>query len=163
MKRRGVTIVRDDCRTLALAHNGNLINAVELYTELRDQGVEFASTSDSEIIAALLALHPAERIEDAVADVVSRLQGAFSTVALTDEAVIAFRDPYGLRPLALGVIDSSADDGDDRPPGYCIEELCRPVEAGASGSAEHACDRFDRHKGAAYVASTIFKMRLDRM
>ena len=65
----------------------------------------FRSTSDSEIIAALLATHPAERIEDAVADVLPRLRGAFSTVVVTDEAVVAFRDPAGLRPLALGQID----------------------------------------------------------
>ena len=73
-------IVRDDHRALALAHNGNLINAVELHSELRGRGVPFRSTSDSEIIAALLATHPAERIEDAVADVLPRLKGAFSTV-----------------------------------------------------------------------------------
>jgi amidophosphoribosyltransferase len=120
-------VVRDDLRTLALAHNGNLINAVELYTELREQGVEFASTSDSEIIAALLALHPAERIEDVVADVVARLRGAFSTVAVTDQAVIAFRDPHGLRPLVLGVIEPEANGAGDpgRPPAYCIaSESC---------------------------------------
>src|SRR5690349_17951452 len=80
-------IVRDDNRTLALAHNGNLINAVELHAELRAQDVPFRSTSDSEIIAALLATHPAERIEDAVAQVLPRLKGAFSTVAMTEEAV----------------------------------------------------------------------------
>ena len=98
-------IVRDDRRTLALAHNGNLINAVELHTELRGADVPFRSTSDSEIIAAMLATHPAERIEDAVADVLPRLRGAFSTVVMTDEAVVAFRDPAGLRPLVLGRID----------------------------------------------------------
>ena len=97
-------IVRDDRRTLALAHNGNLINAVELHAELRGRDVPFSSTSDSEIIAALLATHPAERIEDAVAEVVPRLRGAFSTVVMTDEAVVAFRDPAGVRPLALGEI-----------------------------------------------------------
>jgi amidophosphoribosyltransferase len=105
-------IVRDDRRTLALAHNGNLINAVELHSELRGRDVGFRSTSDSEIIAALLATHPAERIEDAVADVLPRLQGAFSTVALTEDAVVAFRDPYGLRPLSIGRIpghDGGAD------------------------------------------------------
>ncbi len=120
-------VVRDDRRTLALAHNGNLINAVELYAELHEQGVEFASTSDSEIIAALLALHPAERIEDVVAEVVARLRGAFSTVAVTDEAVIAFRDPHGLRPLVLGVIEPSEDGAGEptRPPAYCIaSESC---------------------------------------
>jgi amidophosphoribosyltransferase len=95
---------RSDRRELALAHNGNLINAVELHSELRAAGVSFRSTSDSEIIAALLASHPAERIEDAVRDVLPRLQGAFSTVLMTKDTVVAFRDPAGLRPLVLGRI-----------------------------------------------------------
>ena len=90
-------IVRDDRRTLALAHNGNLINAVELHSELRGRDVSFQSTSDSEIIAALLATHPAQRIDDAIADVLPRLSGAFSTVVMTEDSVIAFRDPQGLR------------------------------------------------------------------
>jgi amidophosphoribosyltransferase len=114
-------IVRDDRRTLALAHNGNLINAVELHAELRGRDVPFRSTSDSEIIAALLATHPADRIEDAVADVLPRLHGAFSTVVMTEESVVAFRDPHGLRPLALGMID---DDGSGRT-SYCVaSESC---------------------------------------
>jgi amidophosphoribosyltransferase len=114
-------IVRDDRRTLALAHNGNLINAVELHAELRGHDVPFRSTSDSEIIAALLATHPAERIEDAVAEVLPRLKGAFSTVVLTDDAVVAFRDPHGLRPLSLGVIDDAAGG----TPAYCVaSESC---------------------------------------
>ena len=114
-------IVRDDRRTLALAHNGNLINAVELHAELRGHDVPFRSTSDSEIIAALLATHPAERIEDAVAEVLPRLKGAFSTVVLTDDAVVAFRDPHGLRPLSLGVIDGVAG----ATPAYCVaSESC---------------------------------------
>jgi amidophosphoribosyltransferase len=113
-------IVRDDRRTLALAHNGNLINAVELHSELREREVPFSSTSDSEIIAALLTTHPAERIEDAIADVVPRLRGAFSTVVMTDEKVIAFRDPAGLRPLALGEIVDQ-----DGLPSYCVaSESC---------------------------------------
>ena len=97
-------VYRSDRRELALAHNGNLINAVELHTELRERGVAFRSTSDSEIIAALLSTHEADRIEDAVADVVPRLRGAFSTVVMTKHAVVAFRDPHGLRPLALGML-----------------------------------------------------------
>ncbi|MGH3261598.1 MAG: amidophosphoribosyltransferase, partial [Trebonia sp.] len=114
-------IVRDDRRMLALAHNGNLINAVELHSELRERDVPFRSTSDSEIIAALLSMHPAERIEDAVAEVLPRLRGAFSTVTMTDDAVVAFRDPQGLRPLALGRIDS--DNGG--PPAWCVaSESC---------------------------------------
>ncbi len=97
-------IYRSDQREVALAHNGNLINAVELHSELRSEGVTFRSTSDSEIIAALLSTHPAEHIEDAVADIIPRLEGAFSTAIMTRDAIVAFRDPAGLRPLALGRI-----------------------------------------------------------
>jgi len=113
-------IVRDDHRTLALAHNGNLINAVELHSELRRQGIPFRSTSDSEIIAALLATQTGGRIEDAVAEVLPRLKGAFSTVVMTDEAVVAFRDPHGLRPLAIGEIVDA-----DGQVAYCVaSESC---------------------------------------
>ncbi len=93
---------RSDRRELALAHNGNLINAVELHTELREQGLSFRSTSDSEIIAALIASHPAETVEDAVEAVMQQLQGAYSTVIMTKDRVVAFRDPAGLRPLCIG-------------------------------------------------------------
>jgi len=113
-------IVRDDRRTLALAHNGNLINAVQLHSELRGRGVPFRSTSDSEIIAALLATHDAPRVEDALADVLPRLQGAFSTVVMTEEAVVGFRDPHGLRPLALGMLEQ-----EDGTASYCVaSESC---------------------------------------
>jgi amidophosphoribosyltransferase len=98
---------RSDRRQVALAHNGNLINAVELHGELSGQGVQFRGTSDSEIIAALLSTHPAERVQDALAEVMPRLEGAFSTVVMTKDAVVGFRDPAGLRPLALGQIGDS--------------------------------------------------------
>jgi amidophosphoribosyltransferase len=122
---------RSDRRQVALAHNGNLINAVELHSELTDQGVQFRGTSDSEIIAALLSTHEAGTIEDALADVMPRLQGAFSTVVMTGDRVVAFRDGAGLRPLALGRVG-------DR---YCVAsescafdiiggELLREVEPG---------------------------------
>ena len=93
---------RDDGRELALGHNGNLTNAVELWTELRERGIEFRGTSDSEIMAALLSNHDADSIEDAVADAMGGMEGAFSTVVMTSDRVVAFRDPAGLRPLALG-------------------------------------------------------------
>jgi amidophosphoribosyltransferase len=97
-------VYRSDRRQIALAHNGNLINAVELHSELTDRGVTFRSTSDSEIIAALLSTHEADTVEDALADVMPRLKGAFSTVVLTPSSVVAFRDGAGLRPLSLGLI-----------------------------------------------------------
>jgi amidophosphoribosyltransferase len=95
---------RSDRRQVALAHNGNLINAVELHAELSERGVQFRGTSDSEIIAALLSTHTAPRIEDALADVMPRLEGAYSTVVMTKDTVVAFRDPAGLRPLSLGML-----------------------------------------------------------
>jgi amidophosphoribosyltransferase len=106
---------RADRREVALAHNGNLINAVELHAELREHGVSFRSTSDSEIIAALLSTHGAGTIEDALCDVMARIEGAYSTVVMTKDRVVAFRDPAGLRPLSLGMLE-------DR---YCVaSESC---------------------------------------
>jgi amidophosphoribosyltransferase len=96
-------------REVALAHNGNLINALELHEELLERGVTFSSTSDSEIIAAMIATHSAERVEDAIADVLPRLRGAFSIVAMTKDRVVAFRDPHGLRPLSIGVLESGPE------------------------------------------------------
>jgi amidophosphoribosyltransferase len=108
-------VYRSDVREVALGHNGNLINAVELHEELTARGVQFRSTSDSELIAAMLSTHGAASLEDAVADVMPRFEGAFSTVAMTTESLVAFRDPSGLRPLALGQIG-------DR---YCVaSETC---------------------------------------
>jgi amidophosphoribosyltransferase len=97
-------------REVALAHNGNLINAVELHDELLEAGVTFSSTSDSEIIAALIATHPADRVEDAIAEVIPRLRGAFSTVVMTKDRVVAFRDPHGLRPLSIGALEPGPED-----------------------------------------------------
>ena len=111
-------------REVALAHNGNLINAVELHDELLERGVTFSSTSDSEIIAALIATHPAERVEDAIAEVLPRLRGAFSIVVMTKDRVVAFRDPHGLRPLALGVLEPGTDDPSGQAR-YCVaSESC---------------------------------------
>jgi amidophosphoribosyltransferase len=93
---------RDDGREVALAHNGNLTNAVELYNELREKGITFRGTSDSEIIAALLSVEETRPIENAVSAVMPRLEGAYSTVVMTKRAVVAFRDPHGVRPLSLG-------------------------------------------------------------
>jgi amidophosphoribosyltransferase len=97
-------------REVALAHNGNLINAVELHNEMLEAGVTFSSTSDSEIIAALIATHPAERVEDAIAEVIPRLRGAFSTVVMTKDRIVAFRDPHGLRPLSIGTLEPGPGD-----------------------------------------------------
>jgi amidophosphoribosyltransferase len=109
-------------REIALAHNGNLTNAVELHAELTAQGVSFRSTSDSEIIAALIATHAADDVAEAIVDVLPRLRGAFSTVVLTRGRVLAFRDPSGLRPLSIGRLAPHAP---DEQPRYCVaSESC---------------------------------------
>ena len=98
---------RDDGREVAMAHNGNLTNAVELFNEMTDKGMRFRGTSDSEILCALLSVAEERPIENAVEAVMPRLRGAYSTVIMTKRAVVAFRDPHGVRPLSLGKLGDS--------------------------------------------------------
>jgi amidophosphoribosyltransferase len=91
-------------RTVALGHNGNLVNAAELREELRADGVKLATTADSEVIAALIANDPAP-LADAVAHTASKLEGAFSVTALAEGKLVGFRDAHGFRPLVLGRLD----------------------------------------------------------
>ena len=91
---------------IALAHNGNLVNIDELRANLQKNGQVFESTSDTEVIAALLAEHESRDIRVALRDVIPRLRGAFSAVLLTKDEVVGFRDPYGVRPLVLGKLDN---------------------------------------------------------
>jgi len=91
-------------RTVALGHNGNLTNTGELRAQLVEQGVRLHSTSDTEVIAALIA-HDERPLEEAVAATMARIEGAFSAVVLSEGELIGFRDPDGIRPLALGRLD----------------------------------------------------------
>jgi amidophosphoribosyltransferase len=91
-------------RTVALGHNGNLVNAAALRDELRAGGTTLGSSSDSEVIAALIANDNAP-LENAVANAMARLEGAYSVVALSDGKLLAFRDAHGFRPLCLGRLD----------------------------------------------------------
>ena len=87
---------------LALAHNGNLINAPMLRHELEAYGAIFQSTTDSEVIIHLIAHSRGDTLLARVIDALSQVRGAFSVVLMTDQNVIAARDSYGLRPLCLG-------------------------------------------------------------
>jgi amidophosphoribosyltransferase len=88
-------------RTVAIAHNGNLTNTTGLRDELDRAGTRLGATSDTEAIAALVANDPAP-LEEAAAGAMAKLQGAYSVVALSEGRLLAFRDPHGIRPLALG-------------------------------------------------------------
>ena len=90
-------------RTIALGHNGNLVNVEELRAELIADGIRLASGSDTELIAALVARDSAPLVE-AVANTMRRLEGAYSVTALVDDVLVAFRDPFGFRPLSLGLL-----------------------------------------------------------
>jgi amidophosphoribosyltransferase len=90
--------------TLAVAHNGNLINATELRDELIEQGVPFETTNDSEVIARLISSQNTSTLEDAVASTMKRIKGAYSVVILSEDQLVAIRDPYGFRPLCIGQI-----------------------------------------------------------
>jgi amidophosphoribosyltransferase len=91
-------------RTVALAHNGNLTNTGDLRAELLRDGARLSSTSDTEVIAALIARDP-RPLEEAVAATMARIEGAFSAVLLSEGKLVGFRDPDGIRPLALGKLD----------------------------------------------------------
>ncbi len=92
---------------LAVAHNGNLTNFREIRDELQTAGTIFQSTSDTEVILHLIAQSREPDQIPQIRSALERVKGAFSLVMLTDNALIAARDPYGFRPLALGKIGSS--------------------------------------------------------
>jgi amidophosphoribosyltransferase len=98
-----------DCHRgpIALAHNGNLVNAGVLRQELEAAGSIFQSTSDSEVILHLYARSHRQRLEDAIAASLSKVMGAFSLLFLTRDALVATRDPWGFRPLVIGRFDGA--------------------------------------------------------
>ncbi|MGI6117771.1 MAG: amidophosphoribosyltransferase [Bilifractor sp.] len=94
--------------TISLAHNGNLINTAELRNELEYNGAIFHTTTDSELIAYLIARERVRTpsIEAAVKNSVKRLEGGFALVVMSPRKLIAVRDPLGLKPLCLGIRDN---------------------------------------------------------
>lgn len=98
-----------DCHRgkMAVAHNGNLLNAAALRLELERQGSIFSTSSDSEVILHLVARSSARTLEGALVDALSRVEGAYSLVFLMRDRLIAVRDPHGFRPLSLGKLDGA--------------------------------------------------------
>ena len=93
--------------TVALGHNGNLVNTTELRDELLAQGVKFDSSTDTDVITALIAHHASGDLLSSVREAVSKIRGAFSATVLTGKKVVGFRDPYGVRPLSLGSFEGN--------------------------------------------------------
>jgi amidophosphoribosyltransferase len=92
---------------LAIAHNGNLTNAKELRNQLVNEGAIFQTTSDSEVILHLIARSRLENQIDQIREAISKIEGAFSLVILTDDKLIAARDSYGFKPLSIGKLKNS--------------------------------------------------------
>ncbi|MFC4075615.1 amidophosphoribosyltransferase [Salinithrix halophila] len=89
---------------LALATNGNLVNANRLKEELEEQGAVFHTTSDTEVIAHLIARSDAPSLEEAVKEALNQLTGAYALLILTNDALLVAQDPHGLRPLSMGLL-----------------------------------------------------------
>ncbi len=90
--------------SLAIGHNGNLVNAEELRVRLEERGAVFQSTVDTEVILHLIAASRAERLSDRVIEALWQVRGAYSVLFLSEHEMMAVRDPFGFRPLVLGRI-----------------------------------------------------------
>ncbi len=92
--------------SLALAHNGNLINADELREDLEDQGMIFTTSIDSEVIACLIAKNYKGNIQEAIIKTMDVIKGAYALVIMTGDKLIGVRDKHGMRPLVLGKLEN---------------------------------------------------------
>jgi amidophosphoribosyltransferase len=100
-------MVQSNKGQIALAHNGNLVNAQEIRARLENQGSIFQTNSDTEVIVHLIALSREQTLPEAMADALRRVEGAFSLVMISVDRIFAARDPRGFRPLAMGRIPAS--------------------------------------------------------
>src|ERR1700722_15280680 len=122
-----------DCNKgkLALGHNGNLTNAIELRKKLEHRGSIFQTTSDTEVIVHLIARSNARNLSGAIADALNQVEGAYSLVLLTRDEIFAIRDPRGFLPLSLGRIDGAWGVGSETCAFDLIDaEYIREVEPG---------------------------------
>lgn len=104
-----------DAGNLALSHNGNLTNAGQLRANLAKEGAVFNTTIDTEVVLTLIAYSARPTIEERVAEAVKQIKGAYGILIMTDNKIIAVRDPYGFRPLVLGKMEN----------GWCVaSESC---------------------------------------
>src|SRR6202008_2268161 len=97
-------LVQSNKGVIAVAHNGNLVNAQEIRRRLEGQGSIFQTNSDTEVLVHLIALSREHTLPEAMADALRRVEGAFSLVVMSPDRIIAARDPRGFRPLAMGRI-----------------------------------------------------------
>src|SRR5271154_2199260 len=120
-------LVQSNKGSIAVAHNGNLVNAMEVRGRLERQGSIFQTNSDTEVIVHLIALSREHTLPEAIADALRRVEGAFSLVLMSPDRIIAARDPRGFRPLAMGRIPALGEknkDGQKRDTIVFASETC---------------------------------------
>ncbi len=105
---------------VALAHNGNIVNAEPLKQDLRARGSIFQGTNDTEVLLHLIARHDSQDLLTCIRDSLERVEGAYSLTILSHKALFAVRDPYGFRPLVLGTMDGIGG----RPAYVVASETC---------------------------------------
>ncbi|MCX5800673.1 MAG: amidophosphoribosyltransferase [Candidatus Eisenbacteria bacterium] len=153
---------------LAIAHNGNLVNARELKAKMETQGSIFQTTMDSEVIVHLVARSEAATLEEKLTDALSQLKGAYALIVMTETKLIGVSDPFGFRPLSIGRLGS----------GHCLaSETCafdiiggtyvRPVEAGemvvVEGGGMRNLDALGGTRKAHCIFELIYFSRPDSM
>lgn len=126
-------VIRHKKGNLAVAHNGNIINAYELKQELEDKGAIFTSTSDTEVICHIIVRErlKTNSAEEAILNMMKVVKGAYSLVVMTPQKLIACRDPYGFRPLCMGKLgDDIVFASESCALDICGAEFIRDVKPG---------------------------------
>jgi len=100
-------VVNTSMGPVGLVHNGNLTNALTIRRRLEGEGSIFQTTSDTEVVLHLMARNPREDIVDSLLVALGQVEGAYSMLAITDNCIVAARDPYGFRPLAMAELDGA--------------------------------------------------------
>jgi amidophosphoribosyltransferase len=150
-------IVGKGIEPIAIAHNGNIVNADRIFQELSEKGYIFASTTDSEVIANLIVSSPGKDWVTRIRYAMHRLQGAYSLTLMTKDRLYAVRDPLGIRPLCLGKIHGGwvvtsescaldhigADFVREVEPGEIIEIGPNGIESHKEPSSRHALCIFE--------------------
>ncbi len=174
----GVTVMRNvqplfvelECGGFALAHNGNLTNALLLRRQMVRRGCLFQSTTDTEVIVHLMATARGGSVIDRMVEALRQVEGAFSLVALTPDAVIGVRDPLGVRPLVLGRTGSGANSAYVLASETCAldiisAERVRDVEPGEmlvlDNSGVHSLRPFQPHPRRFCIFEYIYFARPD--
>ena len=165
-------VVQSNKGAMAVAHNGNLTNALEVRDRLERQGSIFQTNSDTEVMVHLIALSKEHTLPEAMADALRRVEGAFSLVMMSTDRVFAARDPRGFRPLAMGRIPALEGQNCDTVVfasetcafdliGATYERDVKPGRVGDGGSGRDCIRGFTRRRRrsrAAFSSTCIFRV-----